>query len=293
VDRSTGDQLVEIAVAEAWAEIVAGATREFRDSGTATGGTWSVVATPGDDRWSLQVEAETAGDRISGRVTVSREALLPYTLVVDDATTGPLRGLVEGRIGIHGAATFSGRSLGDVQELIGSSAKCSGCSDPIEVGAGDTAIATPVLRSARCPTVDGTITGKLVGGFHYACTTPGTIVIEGEVVSDGPVILSFGTDVELVLERALVNLGGPPADFFLTTESTSDAAITVRDSEFHGVLSGPESGLQTTGLRWEGTIAVRSLRAADGSELSGTWSRDLTALGFGGWRVTEWQTTRR
>ncbi|MEZ5246327.1 MAG: hypothetical protein R2707_14590 [Acidimicrobiales bacterium] len=292
VDRTEGDQLIEIAVAEAWAEIVAGATREFTDSGTATGGRWSLVATPGDERWTVRIDARTDDDRIAGQIIVSREPLSPYTLVVNDAKTGPLSGLVEGRVGIRGEATFAGRSLGDVQELIGPSAQCNGCSNPIEVEPTDIAIAPPELPKAPCPAVDGAITGKLAGGYDYICASPRSIVITGEVAADGQVTLSFGADVELVLEGAVVNVGGSPADFFIRTDSRSDAAVTARKSEFHGILTGSDGGLRTDGLRWEGTIAVGTLRSADGSELTGRWSDDLVALGFGGWRITEWRTTR-
>ena len=290
VDRSERDHHVEIAVAEAWARIVDGETRGFTDSGTASTGDWSLVATPGDDRWSLRISAESAGDPLDAGVTISREPLLPYTLVVDDARTGPLSGLVEGRVGIHGTATFGGRALGDVQELIGPKAQCKGCDNPLPVGSTDTSVVAPSLRTVACPAVDGVITGELEAGFRYDCTKFEKIVIQGKVVAAGPVVLAFGPDVALRLDRAAVNVGGPPSEFVITTSSTSDTAIEAFDSEFHGILTGPESGLRTEGLRWEGTIVVRALVTADGSELTGNWSDDLTGLGFGGWRVTEWRT---
>lgn len=292
VDRSESDHLVEIAVAEAWARIVDGETRGFTDSGTASTGDWSLVATPGDERWSLQIAAESTGDPVDARVTISREPLLPYTLVVDDARTGPLTGLVEGRVGIHGLATFGGRALGDVQELLGPTAQCKGCDKPIQVGPTDTSVVAPSLRDAACPAVDGVVTGELEPGYRYDCAKFEKIVIQGKVAAEGPVVLAFGPDVALRFDRAAINVGRSPSDFVITTSSTSDTAIEAFDSEFHGILSGPDSGLRTEGLRWEGAIVVRVLLSADGSELTGTWSDDLTGLGFGGWRVTEWRTNR-
>lgn len=292
VDRTEGDHLVEIAVAAAWAEIVDGASLAFEESGAADTGTWTVRAAPADDLWVLSVEATTDGDVVTGRITVSRDALVPYTLVVDDAATGPLRGRVAGRIGIHGEATFSGRSLGDLQELIGPAANCTGCDNPVAVADGDTSIPMPTLPPAPCPDSSGTISGALPGGFRYECTAPGLIVIDGVVTADGPVVLFFADDVDVRLDNATVHVGGAPADFLIHTDSSSASAIEIIDSQFHGMLDAPDGRLLADGFRWEGTVVVHDLRTLAGSELTGTWSDDLATLGFGGWRVTEWDTSR-
>jgi len=292
VDRTEGDHLIEIAVATAWEDIVNGETRSFSASGTAETGEWSVVATPVDARWHLSVEATTPGDEVEGRIVVSRDPLMPYALLLGDASTGPLSGRVDGRVGITGDATFSGRSLGDVQELIGTAASCTGCDNAVEVGGTGSPPTLPTLPVAPCPDVAGTITGPIAGGFRYDCTAPGVTVIDGVVTADGTVVLWFGPDVELRIDRAEIHLGGTPTDFFIHSESSSDTAAAIIDSDLHGVLSIPEGRLTTDGFRWEGTVAAAELRTIAGSELSGEWSSDLESLGFGGWRIAEWRTSR-
>lgn len=292
VDRSEGDHLVEIAVAAAWADIVAGETSEFSASGRAATGDWSVLASPVDDHWQLRIDVATDGDDIEGRVVVSREPLLPYSLLLGDARTGPLTGRVGGRVAVSGDVVFGGRPLGDVQELIGPDASCAGCDNAVEVATLPTMAALPDLPVAGCPDVAGTISGALPGGFRYECTAPGVIVVSGAVTTDGPVVLWFGVDTEVRLDAASVHLGGSPTDFFIQAESSGNAAVTAVDSDFHGVLRVPNGRLTTDGFRWEGTLETADLRTADGSELTGDWSSDLETLGFGGWRITHWETSR-
>ncbi len=320
VDRAEAESVIDVAVSAAWGDIVAGASTAFRGSGETTGGPWSFRATPvTPTRWEVVVDSGTGSAAVTGRVTITREALAPYSLLVEDASTGPLRGRVRGRVGITGEASFAGRSLGDVQELIGSDATCTGCDNPVivddrrdrdddhdddrrdrrdrrdrEHDDDDNDNEHDDDRPTRsCPDVDGTITGPLGGDVVYECDDEITLRFTGIVSVDGPVVFVLGPKATLRFDQADLNPGGNPADLSITQPESDDTEVTIVDSSFRGVLSVPDSRLTTFGFRWVGMVVAEELVASSGSELAGDWTPALETFGFDGWRITGWQTERR
>jgi hypothetical protein len=296
VNRAETDSIIDVAVSTAWGDIVAGAATAFGGSGDAAGGPWSFRATPvTSTRWEITVDAGAGPDSVTGRVTITREALLPYSLLVDDVSTGPLSGRVEGRIAITGDARFAGRSLGDIQELIGEDATCTGCDNPVLIDAtrDDDRVSAPDDRPIRsCPDVDGTITGLLEGNVVYECDDDTSLVFTGVVSVNGPVVFALGPEVTLRFDRADLNPAGDPADLLIIQPEADDPDITIVDTTLSGVLSVPHGRIAASGLRWEGMVAAAELVASSGSELTGGWTPTLESFGFEGWRITGWRTER-
>lgn len=294
VDRAESDGVLDIALADAWGEILAGRTSSFGDSGTAGGHDWSYRAdiSPDGLRWTVAIETTTADGPLEASADIAREPLLPYSLQVREARTGPLTGSVSDRVAILESAFFGGRSLGDQQELV-AGASCRGCADPIDVEhVADPPVAPTGLPVQPCPESGGIIAGPLAGDAAYDCQAIAALRFEGVVATSGTVVLSLGPGTALTLDGADVNPGGDPATFFISQPTRSSGSIDVTDSTLVATVLAPETPLTTAGLRWSGALVVDELTTRDGTELTGSRPASIEALGHGGWQLVRWTTGR-
>ena len=294
VDRAESDGALDVALADAWAEILDGATAPVSGAGTTGDHGWSYTARPSADglRWTIAIDADGPDGATTATADVAREALLPYSLRVRDVRTGPLTGNVADRVAILESAFFGGRDLGDQQELV-DGATCNGCSDPIPVEHIADPPAPPVGLPVRpCPEVAGEITGDLAGDATFDCRGLGTLLITGAVTITGTVVIELGDDTVLTIDTADLNVGGDAAALFLSQPTTDRGAIDVIDSRLVGTVLAPEAPLTTAGLTWSGALVVDTLRTADGSELTGSRPATIETLGFDGWRVVRWTVDR-
>ena len=295
VERAGTETLVDVAVADAWGRIDAGAVAPFSGAGSAPTGDWSYTAAPlGDDRWDLRVEAGAEPDAVVGIVSFSRDVRHPYTLFAHEITTGALSGSVRGRVGATGDVVFGGRALGDVQELVRPDATCRGCDNPVavELPRDRYGVVAPDATTQPCPEALGVITGPLAGGDPYLCETPGVLTVGDPLDLAGPVVLILGRDVGLDLGTATVNAGGSAADLVIIQDDPGGATIRATDADLTAMVVAPSTPMTVDGLTWRGSIDVRSFTAGPGAALVGEWDADLEDFGRGGWRVVAWDLRR-
>jgi hypothetical protein len=281
----------ELALADAVAQIVAGAPGAFTGSGAGGGATYaySAVAT-GPDAWVVRAEATLGGVSRAFEATVQRQAEHPFSLfVVDSATIRNNTGVIDGRFGTNGAVTVTGPAPGSTQELYRPDASCVGCTNAIDrdgpFPVPDTT--TPAGSVQACPpggVFTGTVDGG--GGVPHVCDDPGTPVsFTGTVVvRNGPLVVHLADSVDLSLAASDVNLAGPAADVRITAAGAG--RLDLGGARVHGLLLAPQRPVVVTGASVVGTLVVADLDLPRAGRLDVVADASVTDVGEGAWTVS-------
>lgn len=298
-DTVLADAYADRGVAEVLARIDGGERAAFSGSVETELGSYRYEVEPIDDEtFFARSEGEIDGVVRAVEVTIggSNEA---YTLAVDEsARISNTTGTISGRVVTNGTISASGPIVGDVVDLYGPRASCTGCAPGTRF---DETIdlpfpTSPTGTTRRCPT-NGRFLGVLdgQGGTPYVCrrsdlwTSRVRFVGTVEVVNP-PLVVHIQTGLDVDFLNASVNAAGATEDFQLIGEGDDNYWwFDSWNSKVNGVLYAPgrDSWLSSSSITGQLTVGV--LYIASPNDVWIAPSADLLGATSSGWSVTAFE----
>jgi Tfp pilus assembly protein PilX len=263
-DRSAALEAADAALAVGLSRVDHGEVAAFTQLASLGTAQYRIDATPSDpDNWVLVGTGSRRSANARFTATITRDRLYPYVLftVTGSQISGPATA-IEGPVGSSAHMEWIGLAATFEQHLVGASATCNGCTNPVVDPADRTYTPAPRPDDAEaraCP-AGGIFTGTIDGmaGAPVRCET-GDVTFAGTVtVVNGPLVVWIGPGRALEMAGAVVNAGGAAEEFVVHKVDGGADIVDLEGATIVGVVDAPSTPIHVTTLDLTGAIVAGS-----------------------------------